>query len=328
MLKPGAGPVGPERFRWLVALPILAVGLLWAFWPALAEMVGRWSYDPRYSHGFLVPAFAAFLLWKRRADLTAGAHLPSWWGLLILGAGAALKLAGTRYYLFWVDAASLLVMLAGLALLLGGWSTLKWALPSVIFLGFMIPLPYRVEQALGAPLQRIATLSSTYLLQTVGLPAVAEGNIILIGDYRLGVVEACNGLGMLFMFLAFAVGVVLVLRRGLVDKVVIVLSAIPIALVANILRISLTGLLHETAGGRVADVVYHDLAGWLMMPMALGAIWLEILLLDHLFVETAARKPVPVVLASRGEKESRRSQPRSGNGTSAASNPEARMGRS
>jgi len=79
---------------------------------------------------------------------------------------------------------------------------------------------------------------------------VADGNIILLDDFRIGVVDACNGLGMLFMFLAFAVGVALLIRNVLLDKVLIVLSAIPIALGANVLRITLTGLLHETAAAR------------------------------------------------------------------------------
>jgi exosortase len=173
-------------------------------------------------------------------------------------------------------------------------------LPSIAYLFFMIPLPYRVEMALGYPLQRIATLASNYALQTMGLPAVAEGHIILLGDARIGVVEACNGLGMLFTFFAFAVAAVLVLRRGLLDKTLLVLSAIPIALVANVTRITMTGLLHETVGGQVADAVYHDLAGWLMMPLALAALWGELFLLSHLFIESGPDAPVPVGLLTIG----------------------------
>src|SRR5262249_36552352 len=160
------------------------------------------------------------------------------------------------------------------------------------FLFFMVPLPYRVEMALGYPLQRIATLSSTYALQTVGLPALAEGNVILLEGYKIGVVEACNGLGMMFMFFAVAVGSVLVADRGPVVKGVVILSAIPIAVAANVARISLTGLLHETIGGRVADAVYHDFAGWLMMPLALAVLGAEFWLLARLFVEDEPEDPV------------------------------------
>ena len=182
-------------------------------------------------------------------------------------------------------------MLAGASLLAGGWACLRWAGPSIAFLIFMIPLPYRVEYLLGSPLQSFATAASTYALQTLGLPAVAEGNVILIDDSRIGVVEACNGMGMLFMFFAFTTAVILVNRRRLTDRVVIFLSAIPISLFANIVRITLTGFLHVTVGGKVADTFYHDMAGWLMMPLALALLWAELFLLSRMFIEPVAARP-------------------------------------
>jgi exosortase len=261
-------------------------------------MAQRWGHDPRYSHGYLVPAFAIFLLWTRREVLFARPCEPSWWGLLLIALGVALKFAGAYYYVEWFESISLLLSLAGLAVAAGGWHALRWSAPAIAFLFFMVPLPYRAELALGAPLQRIATLASTYGLQTLGLPAVAEGNIILMNQARIGVVEACNGLGMLFMFFAFAIGAVLVINRPLEDKVVIVLSAAPIALLANIGRITLTGLLHETVGGKVANAVYHDLAGWLMMPFALAVLWVEIQILSRLLIEDGPTiaKVVPIDL--------------------------------
>ena len=296
MDQPPSGLDRPARFRLLVVLPLLAAGLIWTWWPSLRDMVNRWSDDPRYSHGFLVPVFALFLLWTRRGELAARPLDSNAWGVGLIAAGAAAKLAAARYYLPWFEAASLLPCLAGLALLVGGRTAFAWAGPAVAFLLFMIPLPYRVEMALGYPLQRVATVSSNYALQTMGMPAVAEGNIILLDDIKIGVVEACNGLGMLFTFVAFAVGVALVIRRPLLDKVILILSAAPIALLANVTRITVTGVLYKMVSNRVADAVYHDLAGWLMMPLALVAIWAELLLLQHLFVEPAAPRPRPVGL--------------------------------
>src|SRR5581483_4191267 len=121
----------------------------------------------------------------------------SWAALPWLLAAAALRLAGAAFYVDWFDAVSLLPCLAGLCVLLGGPAALKWAGPSVAFLVFMLPLPYTAEVALARPLQSLATATSTYALQTLGVPALAEGNVIVIGQYRLGVVEACSGLGML-----------------------------------------------------------------------------------------------------------------------------------
>lgn len=268
---------------------VVAIVLLWAWWPSLRDMVSRWSGDPRYSHGFLVPMFAAYLLWSRRAMLAASRPSPSLWGLAFIAFGALLGLAGARFYLGWFESLAPLASLAGLALLAGGWPALRWSAPSIGFLAFMIPLPYRLETALGYPLQRAATIASTYALQTLGLPAVAEGNIILIDDARIGVVEACNGLGMLLMFFAFATAIVLISRFSLVDRIVILLSAAPIAFLANVTRITLTGFLHHVVGGKVANTFYHDLAGWLMMPLALIAFGLELKILSHLFIEPPRR---------------------------------------
>jgi exosortase len=264
---------------------LLGVSVFWSCWPMLCAMSQKWSHDPRYSHGVLVPMFALALLWLRRQRIAAGSLQSSWWGVLLIGAGSALQIAGAYVYIDWVSGLALLPYLAGLCALVGGGPLLRRAWPSIAFLFFMIPLPYAVEVALGQPLQRVATMASTYGLQTLGLPALAEGNTIVLGDARIGIVEACNGLGILFTFIAIATAVALVVSCSLVEKVLMVLSAVPIALVANVTRITVTGLLHETVGGKVADAVYHDLAGWLMMPFALAMLWIEGKIFSHLLVE-------------------------------------------
>lgn len=275
---------------------LLGAALIWAYWPVLGEMARRWSDDSRYSHGYLVPLFAIYLLWLRRELAPTPPPRPQWGGLLLVLLGTALHLAGTRLFVSYVEGVALLPTLAGIVVLVGGWAALRWSWPAIGFLIFMIPLPYRIEMMLGYPLQKLATAASTYILQTFGLAAVAEGfTIALPGGIRLGVEEACNGLGMLMMFSAFAVAVVLVVQRPPLDKIVILLSAVPIALVANVIRITVTGLLEVTAGRAIAHAVYHDLAGWLMMPLALAILWLELWLLSHLLTtstETAPQAPL------------------------------------
>src|SRR6185312_5185548 len=279
----------PSRWAALAAVGLVAV-LAWASWPALHMMERRWSSDPRYTHGYLVPLFALWLLWSRRDRLDPAGVRPSWWGLAWVMAGAALKYAGSYYYLGWFDMVSLLPSLVGVAMLVGGLSALRWAWPSIAFLVFMVPLPYRAEMVLGSPLQSLASATSTYALQTCGVSATAEGNVIVLDDTRINVVEACNGMGMMFMFLAFAAGVAAVSGRPMLDRALVVASSIPVALLANVVRITATGLLHVTMGGVVADAVYHDFAGWLMMPMALLLLGLEMRLLSLLLVEEAPRE--------------------------------------
>jgi exosortase len=279
----------------LILSGILGLSLAWLYWPALKEMAVRWSNDPRYSHGYLVPFFSGFLLWHRRDMLARSPLRPRAWGLLLLLAGLGMNMAGTRWFVGWFEGASIMLSLAGACVLVGGWPALHWAWPAIGFLFFMIPLPWRAEQALGAPLQWLATRSSTYVLQTLGLPAVAEGNIILLTDnIRIGVVEACNGLGMLMMFFAYASAAALIVDRPLLDRALILLSAVPIALLANILRITVTGFLYVHVSGKVAHAVFHDLAGWLMMPLALAVLWFELWLLSRLLVEPPEDPGFPI----------------------------------
>jgi exosortase len=266
---------------------MLGVLLVWAYWPTLLEIAQRWARDPQYSHGYLVPIFAVCLLWFRRPAADFSAIVDSRaiaLGIALLALGLGLHLFGSRFYHDWFAALSLLPTLAGLCLGLGGWSMLRWAWPSIAFLVFMLPLPYRLEIALAGPLQHLATVASTYVLQTLGLPAVAEGNVIIMKQMRIGVVEACGGLGMLVTFFALATGLALVIRRPLLDKLVVIVSAVPVALIANIGRIVVTALLAENVSKEAASNFFHDLAGWFMVPFALALLWLVLWLFSKLFV--------------------------------------------
>jgi exosortase len=267
-----------------ISLLLPAACLMWALWPSMAAMADRWASDPRYAHGYFVPMFAVALLWLRRGRVEGAMPQPTAWGLVPVAIGAALQVAGGYLGIEWLDGASLVPYVGGLTLLVGGWRALAWAWPSIAFLIFMIPLPWRIETALGGPLQSVATLVSTYLMQTLGLMAFSEGNVIQLNGGQIGVVEACSGLSMLITFIALSTAAALVVHRPLLDRVVLVASAIPVALLANIFRICLTGVLQESVGGHASSTFYHDLAGWVMMPLALALYWLEIAVLSRLLL--------------------------------------------
>jgi exosortase len=226
----------------------------------------------------------------------------------VLAVGVVLRLVGSYYYYIWFDQISLLFCLAGALIMVGGMPIARWAWPSVLFLAFMVPLPFRVDTALAGPLQRLATVVSTFCLQTLGLPALAEGNTILLDDHEIGIVEACSGLRMLIVFFALAAGVALVVNRKLWEKAVIVMSAIPIALLCNVVRITATGFLLEHVSSQTANLFFHDLAGWFMMPLGLTMLALELAILSNLFLKPTTLKPAAVNLeASRTSLEKPRS---------------------
>jgi exosortase len=244
----------------------------------MGTIAHEWEHKPVYSHGYLVPLFAIVLLWLRRDQFQPSQWSPSWWGLVLIGMAALLRLAGAHFYFEWLDFISILPMLAGLCLLIGGTHALKWAAPSIAFLLFMLPLPYRVEVGLRTPLQHVGTVASCYTLQTVGLPAYAEGNQIHgITEHPLEVEQACSGLGMMMVFFALCAAVVYMISyRPLWERIIVFLSAAPIAIFANVIRISATGTLYAWGFERAAQILHEQLSAFLMMPVALGLLWFEL----------------------------------------------------
>jgi exosortase len=268
--------------------PVIALGglLVWAYWPMLSVFAEKWLNDPQYSHGVLVPLFSLYLLRRAWRDGPVAAQPQPLLGYGLLVAVLGMRLAAGRLLFHQLDALSLLVSLAAISLVAGGWPVLKRTGPAIAFLVFMIPLPYELERNVGQPLKVAATVCSTYLLQTLGQPAIRDGNLILIDEVRLGVVDACSGLKMLVTFAAFSVGAVLLMQRSRFEKLLVILGIIPIAIASNVLRITATGLSYVAFTDKSTIEFLHDLHGWLMMPVGLALLGLEVWVLKRLVLDT------------------------------------------
>ncbi|QEL18139.1 exosortase/archaeosortase family protein [Limnoglobus roseus] len=268
----------------------VAALLAWAYWPTLAFLYEKWIGDPQYSHGFLVPLFSAYLINQNRDRFRLQDFNP--WpilggGVLVL-AGLMRVLAGGLLF-HQLDAISLLLALAGAALAFGGKRLLLLTAPAILFLAFAIPLPFEVERNVGGPLKKSATIATTYLLQAIGFPAIAEGNLILIDEVRLGVVDACSGLKMLMTFAAFSIGAVLLNQRSWFERGMVILGIVPVAMLTNILRIAATGVSHTFVHDKATNALLHDVYGWFMMPVGLGLLALELWILKRLVVAEPRR---------------------------------------
>lgn len=287
MVESGAVSAEQRKFPLQFVVPFIGLSalLLWAFWSSFVEMSGRWANDPQYSHGYIVPIFACVLLWFRRETFPFESVGVNLWGLALLLVAVVFRVASAQLYLEWFESLSLIPMVGGLVLLCFGWRVLLWAAPAIAFLAFMIPLPYSIETAMRGPLRRLGTISSTYVMQMLGLRAYSEGNVIVMDSNSIGVAEACSGLRMLVIFFALSTAVAMISQRAWWERLIVVLSAVPIALIANITRITVTGMLFEYAGAEIAEKVFHDLAGWLMMPYGLALLGLESWVLSRLFIQ-------------------------------------------
>lgn len=279
----------------LITLAALTALLVAAYWDMFTLTSASWE-DPLYSHGYIVPLFSLGLMWMRWQPFRPVPVSERWIGLAILVFGLAIRLFAVQANMNPLDRYSFLVAIAGLFLMVGGWHTLRWAGPALGFLFFMYPLPAILEQGVLWRLQTVASAASTFILQTMGVAAFRQGNLITISGMDLFVADACSGLRMVTIFSALAVAMIFLVERPWWDKFMIILSAIPIALIVNIIRITVTGLLYLAVGPENDYVKHlgHDWAGYFMMPLALGFLWVELQVLERLTipVDSAQLKPI------------------------------------
>lgn len=303
---------------WIV--PVFAIGLLWMRWQplgslpsgvrkigvglaAIALIVGAIAWYLQSNQlaliAFVPGTFGAFLI-------VGGPFEPvpvseRWMGLALLVVGLSARLFAAKYLYVPIDRLSFLPAIFGVFMLVGGLSTIRWAWPALAFVIFMFPLPSALEVTVLNQLQRLASIASTFVLQTIGVGAIRSGNLISIPGVEtpLTIADACSGLRMATIFGALAVAMVLLIERPWWDKFIILLSAIPIALLVNIIRITVTGLLYRAVGqdSHFATKLAHDWAGLFMMPLALGFLWLELQILERLTipVDSVQLRPVSQV---------------------------------
>ncbi len=282
-----------QRTPLLVLIGLVSL-LVLAYLDMFALTRAAWN-DSLYSHGWIVPVFAIALLWMRYEPIGPVAYSERWAGLALLALGLSLRLVAAYASKPLYDRMSFLPAIFGVFMLVGGFNIIRWAGPALGFLIFMFPLPHTLEINVLGRLQTLASICSTFVLQTLGLAAFRQGNVINISGMELFIADACSGLRMLTIFCALAVAMVFLIERPWWDKFIILLSAIPIALIVNIIRISVTGILYWLVGpdSKFVQHLAHDWAGYFMMPLALGILWIELQILERLTipVETAQLKP-------------------------------------
>ena len=221
----------------------------------------------------------------------------------MLAASLVVRLSFAYFRVKTFDMYTFVPALAGVFLMAGGWGVFRWAWVPIALLIFMYPLPEGHQRYLTGPLQTFNTVVATFLLQTLGFDAFRDGNLIRLGaDHVMNVVDACAGLKMLTIFVWLAAVVIAVAGLQWWENLLIGISAIPIAILANTLRITTAGMLYSISPEMAEG--FHDStpAAVLMMGVAVGLMLLEMKLLSYLIVTdefTPARVPVPSSAGSR-----------------------------
>ncbi len=264
----------PAYGRIAVCCAVVLIVLVGAYASNLADLVRTWYNDADYSHGFLVIPLAAAVALRRTRGMTADELAPSSLGVVLLAAILAARVASFGRGDFWFETATVLPAAAALTLACGGRALIGRVWPAIAFLAFMLPIPPAVDSVLSQPLQRIAATASGSLLRLSGLWVLNDGNVLDLGGDKLEVATACNGLAMLMSLCASAVAIVLLVPLGRGKRIALLAAAVPIALLCNVLRIAATAACHRAFGSEIGRHLAHDVAGWLMMPMALVLIGL------------------------------------------------------
>ncbi len=262
----------------------LAVGLLIAmFWPNVMHFVYVWSSDENYSHGFLVPLISLYFA-NEAARLGPVAMRPgTLLGVALLIASILGRLATVVVPVGFVGDLSLLVGAAGICTLLFGTAALKRYGFAITFLVFMIPLPVALYARIASPLQLGVSQFATAMLNLSGIPALCEGNMITLpGDNKMFVAEACSGMRQLTGFLALATAWAFLVKRSGWYRTVLILGSIPIAMTANVVRVTLTGMITYHVDPRFASGAYHTAEGLLMMGFGLAMLYAGSWTLDRL----------------------------------------------
>ncbi len=254
---------------WIVWSAVLLGLVVLLYAGVLRSLVGQWWSDPDYGHGFLVPLFSGYVVWRQREQWLKTESKPANFGLLVMVGAVVLLLVGSLGAELFTSRFSLLALLAGMILFLAGWKVLRAVSFPLAFLLLMIPIPVIIYNQITFPLQLLASRFATFWLEVAQVPVLREGNVLILPNYSLEVVEACSGIRslMTLITLAIAYGYLVEPRRWL--RYLLVILMIPIAIVSNAIRIMGTGVLTYHFGPKAAEGFFHEFSGWVIFLAAL-----------------------------------------------------------
>jgi len=284
----------------IFAVSLLLIAFLWSYWPELTDLWRLWQRSDEYSSGLLVPFLAVYVLWTRRHDLAQCEIRPSvLWGLLAFLGAQAFRQFGLFFMYDSAERLSVVLSLGALVLLLFGRRVLGKVFTTLMFLFLMVPWPIGLQGAIAQPLQRWATSSAVFCLETAGYDVVQHGNVIDIGGTVIEVAWACNGLRMITAFFVIGGLVVLLVRRAWWEKLLVFASSLPVALLCNTVRLTITAIAFTMIEGERWDEIFHDFGGYAMMPLAIAIVVAELWLLRKLTTAPTQQEAIVITRQAR-----------------------------
>ncbi len=268
-----------KRVFWQLGL-LLALWFL-AFLPVYPELVHTWLNNSDNSHGILVPLISAYLIFQKRHALADMDSNGSRVGLWFLAGSMLLYLMGYAGHTAVISRTMIVASLIGILWAFLGVQSLRILLFPLLFLFFMVPVPVSIIKIVSFPLQLAATKISAWLLQLLFFPVFREGNMLYFANTQLEVAEACSGIRSLVSMLMLSTLLAYFAKVKIPWKAVLLLSAIPLAFVANLLRITGTGVLAHYYGAKVARGFLHEFSGLTVFAFGFGVLFLAFILINQ-----------------------------------------------
>ena len=275
----------PRADRLEISLPkgLVIVGLVAALYgPVLTQMVIQWWQDPDYGDRFVVPVFVGYVLSQRRHKLRQVSLEPNNFGFPLMLGAIGLLIVGTLGAELFVSRSSLLFLLGGILLFFAGWKMLSAVAFPLAFLALMIPLPALIYNQVTFPLQLLASRLASNSLELLGIPVLREGNVLVLPNYSLEVVEACSGIRSLMSLIALAVAYGYFVEQRLWARITLVVMMLPIAVASNALRVVGAGVVTYFWGPQYAEGFFHFFQGWLIFVSAVACMLFVHWFLSHL----------------------------------------------
>ncbi len=262
-----------------LALGALAAGFLLLLVPTVMDLARQvWNTDEQ-GHGPIIGAVSLWLMWRSRQRVIDAPYQPaSWVGGLLFGAGMLVYALGRSQQIIQGEVVGVLAAAMGMVLLLRGARALRvWAFP-FFFLIFLVPLPGVLVQAMTIPLKTAVSYVAEVLMYHAGFPVGRTGVILTVGQYQLLVADACAGLNS--MFTLEALGLLYANLMGYASKlrnVLLAILVIPIAFIANVVRVLILILVTYYLGDEAGQGFVHTFAGMVLFGVGL----VMMLVTDH-----------------------------------------------
>lgn len=257
-----------------VSAALISVLLLLVYYRMLVKLVTDWWEIPDFSHGFLVPLFAAYLVWVKRDSLSKMKMNPTWSGIVVVGFGLAVLILGDFGAELFLTRVSMVIVLTGLVLGFAGWQFLREVRFAILVLLLAIPIPAIIFNQITFPLQILASKAASALLPIFGVPVLREGNVISLPTMKLEVAEACSGIRSLVSLFTLSVFYGYFMEKSMWRRVTLALLSVPIAIAANAVRILGTGLCVQYWDPDKAVGFFHEFSGWVMFLISLACLYI------------------------------------------------------